>query len=132
MSVSLGMLRVAAVAAIVSPLPGTTATAQDTGPARSKESLQQEDEIARIVGYTMTRGGAPTFLETLTDSIGGRITGTPQSLATSELILKALTEAGFANAHYEDYVLASTWQHGMATGEVISPVRRSLTIGSYG
>lgn len=88
--------------------------------------------MARIVGYAMTRGGAPAFLEIVTDTIGGRITGSLQSRATAELILKTLKEAGFENAHFEEYKLISTWQHGTATGEVISPVRRALMIGSYG
>src|SRR2546430_17720514 len=42
-----------------------------------------EEEIARIVGYAMTRGGASAFLETLTDTVGGRITRSEEH--TSEL-----------------------------------------------
>jgi carboxypeptidase Q len=91
-----------------------------------------EQDIARMVGYAMTRGGASAFLETLTDTIGGRITGSPESRATAELILKALKEGGFDNAHFEEYELGSVWQHGPTKGEVISPVRRVLYIGSYG
>jgi len=100
--------------------------------AQTADSNHSGDEIARIVGYAMTRGGASAFLETLTDTIGGRITGSPQSHATAELILKALKEAGLENAHFEEYELTSTWQHGSAIGEVIQPVRHALMIGSYG
>lgn len=113
-------------------LCASVATAQSGGSNPSKEALQGDDEIARIVGYAMTRGGAPAFLEIVTDTIGGRITGSPQSHATAELILKTLKEAGFENAHFEEYELTSTWRHGPAVGEVISPVRRALMIGSYG
>lgn len=91
-----------------------------------------EEDIARMVGYAMTRGGASAFLETLTDTIGGRITGSPESRATAELILKALREGGLDNAHFEEYELGSVWQHGLTKGEVISPVRHVLYIGSYG
>src|SRR6266478_8294661 len=100
--------------------------------AQTADSNHSGDEIARIVGYAMTRGGASAFLETLTDTVGGRITGSPQSHATAELILKALKEAGLENAHFEEYELTSTWQHGSAIGEVIQPVRHALMIGSYG
>lgn len=93
---------------------------------------QADEDIARIVGYSMTRGGALSFLETLTDTIGGRITGSPGSRAAAELILKTLRDAGIDTAHLEDYDLTSQWTHGPATGEVISPVRRALIIGSYG
>jgi len=105
-------------------------TLAQSAPVRPEQKA--DEEIARMVGYSMTRGGASAFLETLTDTIGGRITGSPESRATAELILKTLKEAGFDNAHFEEYELGSVWQHGAAKGEVISPVRRALYIGSYG
>src|SRR5215472_17463335 len=100
-------------------------------PAVASET-KAEEEIARIMGYSMARGGASSFLETLTDTIGGRNTGSPESRATAGLILKTLKEVGFDNAHFEEYELSSVWQHGAAKGEVISPTHRALYIGSYG
>jgi carboxypeptidase Q len=91
-----------------------------------------EDEISRIVGHSLTSNGAMEFLEMLTDTIGGRITGSSGSQQAAELILKNLKEAGFENAHTEEYRLTSTWQHGATAGEVIAPVRRALVIGTYG
>jgi len=93
---------------------------------------QAQEDIARIVGYAMTRGGALDFLETLSDRIPARITGTPEDKAAAELILKTMKEAGFDSAHFEEYPLTSQWRHGTAAGEVVSPLRRSLIIGSYG
>lgn len=107
-------------------------SAQSVAPNASDLSIQNEDELARIVGYSMLRGGASEFLETLTDRIGGRITGTPECKRTAELILKTLKDAGFANAHLEPYEMNPGWQHGPATGEVVSPVHRSLYVASYG
>lgn len=125
-------MRLFTSAVLISLLSVSVAAAGSGGSNPSNEVQQREDEIARIVGYAMTRGGAPAFLEIVTDTIGGRITGSPQSRATAELILKTLKDAGFENAHFEEYELASTWQHGSAMGEVISPVQRALMIGSYG
>ena len=105
-----------------------TASAQLMPP--SKEAAHED--IERIVGHSFISNGAMEFLETLTDSIGGRITGSPGSREAAELILKTLKEAGFENAHLEGYKLTSVWQHGPTTGEVVSPVRRPLIIGSYG
>jgi len=122
-----------ALSALTALLLGVaTASAQSASTTTGKATATADEEIARIVGYSMTRGGASNFLETLTDTIGGRITGSPESRATAELILKTLKEAGFADAHFEEYELGSVWKHGTATGEVISPVRRALYIGSYG
>ncbi|HMK21316.1 MAG TPA: M20/M25/M40 family metallo-hydrolase, partial [Terriglobales bacterium] len=80
----------------------------------------------------LTRGGAMTFLETLTDTIGGRVTGSAESEATAELILKTLKDAGFENAHIEEYPLPARWRRGPATGSVVSPVKRPIMIQSYG
>src|SRR5713226_2235103 len=104
------------------------AFSQDSAGAKTVES----EEIARIVGEAVTRGGAIRFLETLTDRIGGRVTGTAECRAAAELILKTLKESGYDNAHFEEYELASPWQRGPATAEVVSPVPRALHIGSYG
>jgi carboxypeptidase Q len=95
-------------------------------------ALGNQNDLARIVGYSMISGGASNFLEILTDRIGGRITGSAESRATADLILKSLKDAGFENAHFEQFEINPGWQHGPATGEVISPVRRNLYIGSYG
>ncbi len=84
------------------------------------------------MGAAMTRGGAIAFLETLTDTIGGRVTGSPQSQAASELILQTLKDAGFDDAHIEDYPLTSRWRRGPASGGVVSPVKQPILIGSYG
>src|SRR5258708_23473053 len=100
--------------------------------ASSASATPTSDEtIARIVGHSLTSNGAMEFLETLTDTIGGRITGSPGSREAAELILKTLKDAGFENAHTEEYKLPSGWHHGATIGEVIAPVRRALVIGSY-
>jgi hypothetical protein len=103
-----------------------------TASPQSQSPSQSDDEVARIVGYSFTRSGALAFLETLTDAIGGRITGSPGSREAAELILKTLKDAGFDSAHFEEYDLHSSWQHASATGEILSPVRRPLLIGTYG
>jgi hypothetical protein len=105
--------------------------AQGTTSGASATSTSDET-IARIVGHSLTSNGAMEFLQTLTDTIGGRITGSEGSREAAELILGTLKDAGFENAHTEEYKLPSVWQHGAITGEVIAPVRRALVIGSYG
>jgi hypothetical protein len=90
----------------------------------------EEDVASRITGAALTRGGALAFLETLTDTIGGRVTGSAENRAASELILATLKEAGFENAHFEEYPLESRWQRGPATARIVSPITRPILIGS--
>ena len=93
---------------------------------------EADDHVDRIIALAMTRGGAHSFLQRLTDSIGGRVTGTPESRATAELLVNSLRDAGFEDAHFEEYPIGSRWQRGHAVGRVVSPVSRSLAVGSYG
>jgi carboxypeptidase Q len=94
-------------------------------------ALAQDDTIARIAGAAATSAGASAFLETLTDTVGGRVTGSLPSRAASELILRTLKEAGYANARLEEYPLDSRWTRGPASGRVVSPIERPLVVGSY-
>ncbi len=91
----------------------------------------QDAVPARIAGAAMTNGGASAFLETLTDTVGGRVTGSPELRKASELILATLKDAGYANARFEEYPLESRWTRGSATGRILSPIDRPIVIGSY-
>lgn len=90
-----------------------------------------DDALARIAGAASTRGGAIAFLETLTDTVGGRVTGSPQNRAASELILTSLKKAGYENAHFEEYPLESRWTRGPASGRILAPIERPIVVGSY-
>jgi len=117
-------MRISVLVVLATVWSGGLALAQSSGPS--------EDDVAHIVGYSFVRGGAPKFLEEITDRIGGRITGSPESRATADLILQTLKQAGFDNAHFEEYTVPTTWKHGPISGSVISPVQRALYIGTYG
>jgi len=102
------------------------------GVALSAALLAQDAISARIAGVAMTDGGAASYLEKLTDTVGGRLTGSPQARAASELILAALKEAGYANARFEEYPLELRWQRGPAAGRLVSPIDRPIAVGSFG
>ncbi len=94
-------------------------------------SARAQDVPARIAGAALTGGGASAFLEKLTDSVGGRVTGSPELRRASELILAELKQAGYANARFEESPLESRWSRGPASGRITSPIDRAITIGSY-
>lgn len=96
-------------------------------------SLAQTDDAMaeRIVGAAMIRGGASAFLESLADGVGGRVTGSAESKAAADLILRTLQHAGFSDAHFEVYPLESGWSRGALDVRVVSPVKHRLFAGSY-
>ena len=108
------------------------ALCMDARQALPQPAAHADERVERIVGMAMARGGALAFLQRLTDSIGARVTGSPESKATADLLLSTLHEAGFDDARVEEYAIESRWQHGLAVGRIVSPVARPLAIGSYG
>src|SRR5258706_11296102 len=94
-------------------------------------AFAQDDVASRIAGAAMTRGGATAFLQSLTDTVGGRVTGSSQSRAASELILAALKDAGYANARFEEYPMGARWQRGPASGRIVAPIDRAIVFRSY-
>ncbi len=103
-----------------------------SGAAWPRAAQEADERVDRIVGMAMAHGGAQAYLQRLTDSIGGRVTGSAECRAAADLLVSSLREAGFEDAHFEEYALESRWQRGRAVGRVVSPVARPLAIGSYG
>jgi carboxypeptidase Q len=97
----------------------------------TRAAVAQDDIPSRIAGTALTSGGASRFLQTLTDTVGGRVTGSKESLAAAELILRTLKDAGYANGRFEEFPLESRWTRGQATGRIVSPIDRAIVVGSY-
>jgi Iap family predicted aminopeptidase len=104
----------------------------DARAALPQAAMDADERVDRIVGMAMAHGAAHAFLQRLTDSIGGRVTGSTESKATADLLVSTLREVGFEDAHFEEYAVGSRWQRGPAVGRVVSPVARPLAVGSYG
>jgi hypothetical protein len=104
----------------------------DARAALPQAAVDADERVDRIVGMAMAHGAAHAFLQRLTDSIGGRVTGSTESRATADLLISTLREVGFEDAHFEEYTVESRWQRGPAVGRVVSPAARPLAVGSYG
>src|SRR4029453_6716561 len=118
-----GVLRARRVFAAVMIALVSIGTASPQTPPRP--SPDADARLDRIVGAAMARGGAHELLRRLTDSIGGRVTGSPECRAAADLLLETLRAAGFEDARHEEYPIESRWRRGRALGRVVSPVSRS-------
>jgi hypothetical protein len=90
----------------------------------------EETVAACITVAALTRGGAFAFLETLTDTIGGRVTGSPENRAASALIRAALKEAGFDNAHFRGVPARGALAPRSRHVRIVSPIAHPILIGS--
>lgn len=92
----------------------------------------QTNVVSRIVGEASTGGRAFAFLETLTDTIGARVTGSARSRAASQLILTTLQANGYRDARTEEYPLESRWTRGTSSARVLAAVDQPIHVASYG
>ena len=64
----------------------------DARAALPQAAVDADERIDRIVGMALTHGAAHAFLQRLTDSIGGRVTGSTESRAAADLLIGTLRE----------------------------------------
>jgi hypothetical protein len=91
-----------------------------------------DDAAVRIVGAALTQGGAASFLERLTDRVGGRVTGSPEMATAVALVRTALRDAGLEDVRAESWPLETRWSRGSAAARILAPVERPLLVGSFG
>ncbi len=70
-------------------------------------------------------------LDYLSSMIGPRLTGSPQMQAASQWTLKQFEQYGL-QAHLETTTVAHAWYRGQETAEILSPIRRRISIRALG
>ncbi|WP_130421410.1 hypothetical protein [Edaphobacter modestus] len=68
----------------------------------------------------------------LTDSVGGRVTGSPAAQKAIKWAVNQMKMAGLTNVHKEPWALFRGWTRGTATAEMVEPLQRKLYIDSLG
>jgi carboxypeptidase Q len=86
------------------------------------------DRLAAAV-YT---GPSMTTLRELTDTFGGRLTGSPAYERAAEWAATKFRSYGIENVRLEPFTIAAGWQRGSASGAMVSPLARPLNIASVG
>jgi hypothetical protein len=90
------------------------------------QNFPTDDPVLRNIWTEgMTRSQAMSFIQILSDSLGPRLTGTPNSLAAQEWIKKVYASWGVA-ARSEPYGTWQGWKRGPSHIDLISPRVRSL------
>ncbi len=87
---------------------------------------------ASILAEIKDHGEVMQNLEYLSDSIGPRLTGSPQLKRANEWTAEMFKKYGLTNAHLEPWTIAHSWTRGTARARIISPTEHPLTIASAG
>src|SRR5262245_48605694 len=87
---------------------------------------------AQILAEVRDRSEAAQNLEYISDSIGPRLTGSPQLKQANEWTAEVMKKYGLVNVHLEPWAIAHSWARGTASARIIAPTEHPLTIASAG
>jgi len=77
-------------------------------------------------------GPSMATLGELADGIGGRLTGSPAYVRSTEWAVAKFRSYGIENVKLDPFTIPAGWQRGTATGAMLSPLSRPLNVASLG
>src|SRR5450755_2924950 len=80
--------------------------------------------VADRLAASVYNGPSMATLTELTDTIGGRLTGSPAYVRSTEWAAAKFRSYGIENVRLEPFTIAAGWQRGTATASMLSPLSR--------
>ncbi len=96
---------------------------------------QQPSEMKPVtdrLAASIYNGPSMTTLGELADGIGGRLTGSPAYVRSTEWATTKFRSYGIENVRLEPFKMAAGWQRGTASGAILTPLPRPLHLESLG
>jgi len=96
---------------------------------------QQPSEMKPVtdrLAASIYNGPSMKTLGELTDGIGGRLSGSPAYVRSTEWALAKFRSYGIENVRLEPFKIPAGWQRGTATGAMLLPLSRPLNVASLG
>jgi carboxypeptidase Q len=88
--------------------------------------------LARIAGQGLMDSHAFEYLSELSDEVGARITGSPQSKKAIDWGLAKMNAIGLQNVHEEKWTMWKGWTRGSASAEMTAPQHHTLSVDAMG
>jgi carboxypeptidase Q len=87
---------------------------------------------AEILSEIHDHSEAMQNLEYLSDTIGPRLTGSPQLKQANDWTAEVMRKYGLVNVHLEPWTIAHSWTRGSAKARILAPADHPLTVASAG
>src|SRR6202011_2038791 len=88
--------------------------------------------LVKIAGEGLVESHAFEYLTQLSDDVGARVTGSPQSQKAVEWSLSKMRTIGLENVHAEKFQIWRGWTRGTAQAELTDPIHRRLNVDAMG
>ena len=88
--------------------------------------------LTSIAGQATLNNHALVYLEELSDTIGGRVTGSPQANQAVQWGMAKMKAIGLSNVRAENWQIFRGWTRVSASANLLTPIQRPLTVSSLG
>ncbi len=97
-------------------------------------SVSQDTRAAvkQLLGDILLNGEAYEYDRQLADSIGPRLTGSPNYMRAADWAQQHFKQLGLTDVHTETWTIPATWEPVSASGRILTPVDHPLHIYSIG
>src|ERR1700676_4358839 len=102
------------------------AAPKDTGEETTRAAL------VKIAGEGLVESHAFEYLTQLSDDVGARVTGSPESQKAVDWSLNKMRSIGLENVHAEKFQIWRGWTRGTAQAELTAPIHRRLNVDAMG
>jgi hypothetical protein len=109
-----------------------SAWARDSMRPKGPDEDGTKPALTRIAGEGIFDSHAFDYLTELSDDVGGRVTGSPQSQKAIDWGLAKMKSIGLANVHTEKWTMWKGWTRGTASAEMLAPLPRHLDVDAMG
>ena len=120
------VFEILAVLCVLLTLPAASVISKEPNEKATRAAL------VKIAGQGLVESHAFEYLTQLSDDVGARVTGSPQSQKAVEWSLSKMRGIGHENVHAEKFQIWRGWTRGTAQAELIDPIHRRLNVDAMG
>ena len=125
------MLEILGITVLVGGLAGARIARADDG-FKGPDEDGTKPALTKIAGEGMMNSHAFQYLTDLSDTVGARVTGSPEAQKAIDWGIAKMRGIGLENVHAEKWQLWRGWKRGTADGELLAPMRHKLRIDAMG
>jgi hypothetical protein len=96
------------------------------------QNVHASDAASRLIGEVFANGRHLSYVSTLSDEIGSRLTGSAGARRAEEWAEGEMKRLGLSNVRREPYKMGASWERGPASASLLSDgLQRPLAVASY-
>src|SRR5215475_1762465 len=96
------------------------------------QSPAEMKPVADRLAASIYTGPSMITLRELTDTFGGRLTGSPAYQGSAEWAAAKFRSYGIQNVRLEPFTIPAGWLRGSANATLVTPMSRSINVASLG